>query len=93
LAALDLKLATGNIVFSQNNFPSVFSLATGYCMETNMDDDGTKSLSDVDRARRYRKISGFTRELDALTRKYGLALYGARVAPIDLTWDGPDKYK
>lgn len=35
----------------------------------------------------------FTRALDELTRKYGVALVGARVEPIDLSWDGPDAEK
>jgi hypothetical protein len=55
--------------------------------------DANQMLSDVPPSRRYRKMSEFTRELDTLTRKYGLALYGARVEPIDLSWDGPDAEK
>ena len=35
----------------------------------------------------------FTRELDELTRKYGVVLVGARVEPIDLSWNGPDAEK
>jgi hypothetical protein len=55
--------------------------------------DNSHMLSDVPPGRRYRKMNDFTRELDALTRRYGLAMYGARIEPIDLSWDGPDAEK
>jgi hypothetical protein len=39
------------------------------------------------------RTSDFTRDLDELSRKHGLVLVGARVAPIDLSWNGPDAEK
>ena len=55
--------------------------------------DANKLLSNVPHSKRHRKMNEFTRELDALTRRHGLALYGAHVEPIDLSWNGPDAEK
>lgn len=56
--------------------------------------DATSNLlSKVPHDKRHREMNEFTKELDALTLRYGLALYGARAVPIDLAWDGPDAEK
>ena len=36
------------------------------------------------------QTSDLTRELDAISRKYGIAIVGGRIQPIDMSWDAPD---
>jgi hypothetical protein len=50
-------------------------------------------FSDVPTSQRCRQTNEFTNALTELSRKYGVAIVGGQIEPINVSWNGPDAEK